>query len=1071
MANKNFIVKNGLEVGGQEVVSSSGVVTSAALGGQTLASTDSPTFNNLTLTNDIAVGGDLNLTGDLNITGDVNSLSVTDLDVTDQTITLGAGQVESASGGSGIIVAGSNAQLLWDETNSEWDFNKAVNISTSAGKGITIDATQNTSIRLDSDNNTTGPFMIRVNSDEFHIKNQAQSGFNTGGSFLKYTDGGSLQFLGDGLVVTSSDEVAIGHTDPDNRLHIKGAGLTGGIFVEDTGNSSPAPVIKVQGNRQDTNESKSFSGGLALSALQTNALANDGKHIGTIYFGTNHTDGTAANIAYSASISAELSGDANSATDMPTDLVFYTGSTGTALGTANINYGTERLRIDSSGNVGIGTDSPKGLFSVYTSAGAAAFTSEGISTAAAAGEDVSSIDFINRRSNANTIKANIKHITDGTANGSALTFGTTTGSGATEKMRITSTGNLQFTSQTTNFESPGFTYHTNNHLYLRGGSSGLILSDDGGQNTIQISDTANYIRFETTDGSERMRIDSSGDVRLAANATGAALIKGVSGDQTDRDAGGYPQYTFVGNEGTGIRRAGANILAFDAGGSENMRIHETGGLSIDTTNVPANTTGALVLANGGAGGPSTTQPGGGLWIEDSTGTPKLTLYRASGDALRLDGGGANDLMFDNSGSFGFGFEKAGVHLLAIDSSNSSGMVSTNLPLHVSSSSALVAQFTRTGSATYDFTVTDGGDGAAQLYINAQTNDTGYNIRPKNASGTNIDALFIDPDGNIGLGTTSPSEKLHIVGGGSGPEIRLANSSSSHYIRAYNDNWNFLANATNTAITIKNSGAVENPVQLTVGGTQYDTEGNLVCYGDGQNSLIIQTPENTNDRGIAWRNSGGAYIGKIYITDAGSNIGDMVFGVSNATQTDVTNVPERMRIYSTGKVGINNGRTDAQLNARGPDNSGYGIQAEQHGASGTPYSAYLYNANTKVFDFRWYGTTIGHISNANGTSISYNTTSDYRLKENIDYEFTALDRVAQLKPARFNFITDETNTLVDGFIAHEVQEIVPEAVTGEKDGDEMQGIDQSKLVPLLTKAIQEQQTIIEDLKSRLDEAGL
>src|SRR6056300_613382 len=129
MADKNFIVKNGLEVGGQEVVSSSGVVTSAALGGQTLASTDSPTFNNLTLTNDIAVGGDLNLTGDLNITGDVNSLSVTDLDVTDQTITLGAGQVESASGGSGIVIDGSSASILWDETNDEWDFNKDINVT------------------------------------------------------------------------------------------------------------------------------------------------------------------------------------------------------------------------------------------------------------------------------------------------------------------------------------------------------------------------------------------------------------------------------------------------------------------------------------------------------------------------------------------------------------------------------------------------------------------------------------------------------------------------------------------------------------------------------------------------------------------------------------------------------------------------------------------------------------------------------------------------------------------------------------------------------------------------------
>ncbi len=80
---------------------------------------------------------------------------------------------------------------------------------------------------------------------------------------------------------------------------------------------------------------------------------------------------------------------------------------------------------------------------------------------------------------------------------------------------------------------------------------------------------------------------------------------------------------------------------------------------------------------------------------------------------------------------------------------------------------------------------------------------------------------------------------------------------------------------------------------------------------------------------------------------------------------------------------------------------------------------------------------------------------------------ALDRVNQLQPKRFNFIADETNTLVDGFLAHEVSDIVPEAVTGEKDGDRMQGIDQSKLVPLLTKAMQEQQTIIEDLKTRIE----
>ena len=80
---------------------------------------------------------------------------------------------------------------------------------------------------------------------------------------------------------------------------------------------------------------------------------------------------------------------------------------------------------------------------------------------------------------------------------------------------------------------------------------------------------------------------------------------------------------------------------------------------------------------------------------------------------------------------------------------------------------------------------------------------------------------------------------------------------------------------------------------------------------------------------------------------------------------------------------------------------------------------------------------------------------------------ALDRVSQLKPKRFNFIADADKT-VDGFLAHEVQEIVPEAISGEKDGTEIylddngdeqtkplyQGIDQSKLVPLLVKTIQE-----------------
>ena len=78
-----------------------------------------------------------------------------------------------------------------------------------------------------------------------------------------------------------------------------------------------------------------------------------------------------------------------------------------------------------------------------------------------------------------------------------------------------------------------------------------------------------------------------------------------------------------------------------------------------------------------------------------------------------------------------------------------------------------------------------------------------------------------------------------------------------------------------------------------------------------------------------------------------------------------------------------------------------------------------------------GTSIGSIG-ATASNVSYNTSSDYRLKENVNYSFDATTRLKQLKPARFSWISDDTNTLIDGFLAHEVTSVVPDAVTGTKD---------------------------------------
>ena len=120
---------------------------------------------------------------------------------------------------------------------------------------------------------------------------------------------------------------------------------------------------------------------------------------------------------------------------------------------------------------------------------------------------------------------------------------------------------------------------------------------------------------------------------------------------------------------------------------------------------------------------------------------------------------------------------------------------------------------------------------------------------------------------------------------------------------------------------------------------------------------------------------------------------------------------------------------------------------------------------------WYnGGEKGTIS-TNGSNVAYNTSSDYRLKENVVTDWDATTRLKTLKPSRFNWKAD-ADTTVDGFLAHEVSSIVPEAVTGEKDAVDAdgnpnyQGIDQSKLVPLLTKALQEAISEIDLLKEKV-----
>jgi hypothetical protein len=171
--------------------------------------------------------------------------------------------------------------------------------------------------------------------------------------------------------------------------------------------------------------------------------------------------------------------------------------------------------------------------------------------------------------------------------------------------------------------------------------------------------------------------------------------------------------------------------------------------------------------------------------------------------------------------------------------------------------------------------------------------------------------------------------------------------------------------------------------------------------------------------------------------------------------------EAMRIDSGGNLNIGTTSTLGKTTIIWDNSAQQGIV--------TKPTTTTYNASPIQF-LHSTGTQSGAITQTS-TSVSYTTGSDYRLKENVNYNFDATTRLKQLKPARFNFI-ENPNKTVDGFLAHEVQDIIPEAISGTKDQIDSegkpvyQGIDQAKLTPLLTKALQEAITKIEQLEARL-----
>lgn len=354
---------------------------------------------------------------------------------------------------------------------------------------------------------------------------------------------------------------------------------------------------------------------------------------------------------------------------------------------------------------------------------------------------------------------------------------------------------------------------------------------------------------------------------------------------------------------------------------------------------------------------------------------------------------------------------------------------------------------------------------------AQNPSSAYTV-----SGNTITFTSAPPSGtnNIYVRYTSPITQVIAPGQGTVGATQITDStitlsklsatgtpSSSTYLRGDNS-W---ASIASSQWTTTGSDIYYSTGNVGVGATS--PLGKLHINQSGGVAAIDQTYAVANFQNSF---SGG---GDAMITLTGSNQG--IIAALNASQgavpmTFYTGQTERMRIDTDGYFlmaptfrTVPRGRVDISA----PGNSVSGLPTvclalSRWGDAGPMVNFFSTHTSTS---------SIGNITNQGGTNTQYNTSSDYRLKENIAPMTGALTKVSLLKPCTYTWKLNGEDG--QGFIAHELQEVLPDAVYGEKDAVDSegnivsQGIDTSYLVATLTAAIQEQQAIITSLTARIE----
>ena len=449
-------------------------------------------------------------------------------------------------------------------------------------------------------------------------------------------------------------------------------------------------------------------------------------------------------------------------------------------------------------------------------------------------------------------------------------------------------------------------------------------------------------------------------------------------------------------------------------------------------------------------------------IVSTTGTADTGLWFPAADTVAASTAGTEKLRIDSSGNVGIGTTSPSTYgKLAVSVGNSSFMGAT----------------TSSGSS--------GGAGGWQLnsyygsvkinYIDCElTNgtpaaETSVMRFATIGSGTLAERMRIDSSGNVGIGTSSPSYRLDVQAATATMGLQSTTGTNSAYLAIANSAGNtYFGRDTSTggvfgtayATVLFSQGAYPmNFYTNSLERMRIDSSGNV--------GIGTTTPAHKLDVATA---SGNAYInvarnalasGQVGLQINGGTSGTIWFVYTPVSSNDLAffgNGAERMRIDSSGQLILK--RTAAVNSAT----------LVCSAAQNTRAVSFVNNNNNNE---------VGYIFlNNDGTTTQYATTSDYRLKENVTPMLGALSVVAQLKPVTYKWKINGSDG--QGFIAHELQAVVPECVTGEKDGVEIytdvdgneqtrpkyQGIDTSFLVATLTAAIQELKAIIDTQATRI-----